>query len=375
VAKHRVQHRAVGFTLLEMMVTTAVMSIFAVASGAFIGWQMKRYMTTTSSTKLDDRARGLKNALRDEGHQAGFAFSLDANSYGFRPTGDCLPPSAGESDHATDTACSGQDEGTLSDRLRFVYGLTEWPWIKSGSSPSNGPCVGGTQTAPNDGVNSAIMISPNDLWPPGSSPTTEYLCYIIGGDCVAGSTAPAATIEACASYTYPIETNTRGCAFVVPIYWQFRNGSGSGCTNGWKPGYRLARFQASDYRMTQNTTDPYYSLLRRDYISQGVVMAQNISHFQITYGLDLSDEMDGKLDPCPQCTDDPYAGILGQKLSWCRDLDNGCNMTLVSGAPLTPTTKYNRIVAIHVAFKLFDTDPTKMVDYAATINLKSRLTP
>jgi len=220
------------------------------------------------------------------------------------------------------------------------------------------------------------MISPNDFWPPGSIPYGGFMCYIIGGDCVDGSTVPAATIEACSQRDIPIETNTRGCGYVLPIYWQFRNGSEDGCTKGWKPGYRAARFNSSDYRVAKVDNDNFYSLLRRDFTNRAnVVMAKNVSQFQVTYGLDLSDEMDGKLDPCPNCKDDPYAGLTGQNLSWCRDLNDGCNMKLVSGAPLTQTTKYNRIVAIHVAFKLYDTDPNKMVDYSATINLKSRLTP
>lgn len=375
ISSKRADHKrsSQGFNLIELMVTVAVMSILTLTVGSMIGWQTRSFMAAMSSNKLNDRARGLKNLFRDDGHRAGLGFALDVNAAGWRATGDCLSPNSLQLGEIVEDNCAKRDANGMGDRLQFTYGdPTAWPWVASSSNPSLGPCIGSTDVSNGN----TLMISQNDLLPTSQGTLFSQGCYLIAGDCVGDAGAPSATIIVCSAPEYPLGQNVRGCAWAVQTYYEFYGrDSAHGCTSGWMPGFRLLQYAVAAYQMTPDQTGTTFNLVRRNLYREDVIMATNVNNFIVTYGIDLSDPMDGKLDECDTCTDDPYQSIVGRTLSWCRDLNSGCGLTTTQGDPISHDSLYNRIIAVHVSFDLFDQDPNAAVTYSTVVSMKNKLTP
>lgn len=346
--------------------------------GSFTARQVKQYADDSQSFVTDDAARGLFSILRDDVHHAGWGQVVGADAHGWPPIGQCSQTGAYEVIDAVDLACTNRDENNHSDRIRIAYGRTNMAYVQQASSPSLGPCVGSTQIAPPADANhySMLLISPNDMIFINNNSNPLSQCHFISGQCVEGSVASQGTAIFCEQPGAVYVPNNMGCAYtILGYYHNYSFEPDIGCTKGWKTGWTFAQADVASYYLMPGVGQSRYSLWRRTN-TRAFSILDNVSNFHVSYGVDLSVPMDGKLDDCSQCSaDDPYPTLLDSAQSWCRDLESLCNLTLSDGTPVTQSTIYNRIVSIHVSFDVFDSDPTLTRSYGATISLKNRLTP
>jgi prepilin-type N-terminal cleavage/methylation domain-containing protein len=338
-----------GFTLIEVMASLAVASIMVIAFCSVSARVTKQFLANQRVFVSTDQARSLASFLRTDGQGAAFGFSKNPNASGLYYTGDCDLPTAIQSVGSLTTTCTAVDNNGQSDRLRFATGTAIYSFVENAQVSSLGPC-GSNKTAPlGDWI--AIPMGAfqftNGFTKPAVAPG-QISAFLIGGDCNEGSPRVAGN-DSFNLYGAWLPGQD-GCGYKARVYYTEYL-----CPTGFKPGYTMAPLFANGYSVVKNTKTNKHELQLKYHGSDGgtTVLIENIANFKVAYGLDLSDPPDGKINPCPNCVDDPYGSTFGGPYSWCRNIEQGCGLT-VNGKALTGAAKYNRIVAVNVSYDLID---------------------
>ncbi len=306
--------REAGFTLIEVLATTAMaMVVFSSLFGAMIA-QQRSYATQLEASEASQNARAALGILKNELRMAGWGLNGNTEAM-FPPVGTCNNPV--ESEECNNLPTSG-DSSRLSDRLRVVT-----------MSPSRFDSLTSWQPGP------LLRTHRKDVYESTEAPAIrEGELALVEGECIDGTpftgvvTISNDNVDAQYWHSYQFDPPPSG----MPA---------PPCTD-FADGFRISSADVVDYYIDRSEETPrlmrHWNPGGEDGFGNGTVaqvVAYGIDNLQVQYGIDVGM---GLLETRPDQEIDV----------WCDDLTN-CDTSGVSATAFTAQQLAARVQAVRMA--------------------------